>query len=111
SPVLYECLRAGRIIEVDERPTISESTAGNLEPESVTLDICRASIDREALVSEDEILGAMRRIALPEHWLSEGAAGLAVAAALREQKRYEGRNVVIVLCGRNLSPEALGRLQ
>ena len=105
------CLRAGRIIEVDERPTISESTAGNLEPESVTLDICRAAIDREALVSEDEILGAMRRIVRTEHWLIEGAAALAVAAFLREQKRYEGRNVVIVLCGRNLSPEALGRLQ
>ena len=111
SPVLYECLRAGRIIEVDERPTISESTAGNLEPESVTLDLCRATIDREALVSEDEILGAMRRIVRTEHWLIEGAAGVAVAAFLREQKRYEGRSVVIVLCGRNLSPEALGRLQ
>ena len=32
SPILQECLNAGRIFEVPEKPTISESTAGNLEP-------------------------------------------------------------------------------
>ena len=109
SPVLHECLRVGKIVEVPEQPTISESTAGNLEPNSVTLDVCRGAIDRHALVSEDEILAAMRRIMQTEHWLIEGAAGVAVAAYLQDAKRYEGRTVAIVLCGRNLSPEALAR--
>lgn len=110
SPVLHECLRAGRIVEVAEEPTVSESTAGNLEPGSVTLDVCRTAIDRHALVSEDEILAAMRCIMETEHWLVEGAAAVAVAAYLQDAKRYAGRNVAIVLCGRNLSPEALARL-
>ncbi len=110
SPVLHECLRAGRIVEVAEEPTVSESTAGNLEPDSVTLDVCRTAIDRHVLVSEDEILAAMRRIMKTEHWLIEGAAAVAVAAYLQDAKRYAGRKVAIVLCGRNLSPEALARL-
>jgi threonine dehydratase len=110
SPVLHECLRAGRIVEVSEEPTLSESTAGNLEPDSVTLDVCRAAIDRHVLVSEDEILTAMRRIMETEHWIVEGAAAVAVAAYLQDAKRYAGRTVAIVLCGRNLSPEALARL-
>jgi threonine dehydratase len=110
SPVLHDCLLAGRIIEVAEQPTLSESTAGNLEPGSVTLDVCRTAIDRDVLVSEEEILAAMRLIMETEHWLIEGAAALAVAGYLRDAQRYLGRTVAIVLCGRNLSPEALRRL-
>jgi threonine dehydratase len=110
SPVLHECLRAGRIVEVAEQPTLSESTAGNLEPDSVTLDVCRTAIDRHVLVSEDEILAAMRRIMETEHWIVEGAAAVAVASYLQDEQRYAGRNVAIVLCGRNLSPEALAQL-
>ena len=110
SPVLHECLRAGRILDVPERPTLSESTAGGLEPGSVTLDICRQAIDRAVLVSEAEILAAMRMILETEHWLIEGAAGVAVAAFLKEVHRYRRKQVAIVLCGRNLSPEALRAL-
>jgi threonine dehydratase len=110
SPVLYECLRAGRVVEVAERPTISESTAGNLEPDSVTVEICSGAIGRSVLVSEDEILSAMRRLMQTEHWLVEGAAAMAAAAYLREAERYRGRTVAILLCGRNLSPGVLARL-
>ena len=110
SPVLYECLRAGRIVEVPEQPTLSESTAGGLEPESVTLDLCRAVIDRPVLVSEAEILAAMRLVREKEHWIIEGAAAVAVAAFLKEAGRYRDRTAAIVLCGRNVSPEVLRRL-
>ncbi|MGZ7064656.1 MAG: pyridoxal-phosphate dependent enzyme, partial [Candidatus Angelobacter sp.] len=54
SPVLYESIKAGRILNVPEEPTLSESTAGGLEPGSVTLDICSHVIDCSVLVSEDE---------------------------------------------------------
>jgi threonine dehydratase len=107
SPVLYQCLEAGRIVKVDELPTLSESTAGGLEPESVTLDICRRVMDRAVLVSEEEIRSAMRRVMEAEHWVIEGAAGVAVAGFLKEAERYRGKTVVMVLCGRNVSPAVL----
>ena len=110
SPVLYQCLQAGRILDVAEQPTLSESTSGGLEPGSVTLEICRGAIDRSVLVSETEILEAMRLVMNTEHWMVEGAAGVAVAGYLKEARRYQGKNAVIVLCGRNLSPEVLGKL-
>ncbi len=110
SPVLYECMRAGSIIDVPEQPTLSESTAGGLEPGSVTLDLCRSVVDRGVLVSESEILDAMRRMLDTEHWLIEGAAGVAVAAFLKDRARYAGKTVAIVLCGRNVSPEVQNRL-
>jgi threonine dehydratase len=85
SPVLYRCLEAGRILNVPEQPTLSESTAGGLEPRSITIDLCRAVVDRAVLVSESEILAAMRRSLEEDHWLIEGAAG--VALRLTSEKR------------------------
>lgn len=110
SPVMLECMLAGRVVDVAEKPTISESTAGGLEPGSVTLDLCRQVIDRSILVPEEGILAAMRLVLEKEHWVIEGAAALAVAAYLQEAKKYAGRKVAIVLCGRNVSPEVLRRI-
>jgi threonine dehydratase len=110
SPVMHQCLQAGSIVEVEERPTLSESTAGGLEAGSVTFDVCRRVIDRGVLVSEDEILRAMRLMLETEHWVIEGAAGVAVAAFLKEAPRWQGKNVIILICGRNVSAEVLNRL-
>jgi len=107
SPVMWECMRAGAVVDVPEAPTLSESTCGGLEPGSVTLDLCRKVIDRGVFVSEAEIAGAMQQMLRTEHWLIEGAAAVAVAAF---QKIQVGRNAAIILCGRNLSPEAYGRV-
>ena len=110
SPVLYRCMQAGRVIDVAEQPTLSESTAGGLEPGSVTLDLCRAVIDHSVFVSEDEILAAMRLVLETEHWVIEGAAAVAVAAFRREARRWDGKTVAVILCGRNVSPEVWRRV-
>jgi threonine dehydratase len=105
SRVLYESMKAGRILDVPEQPTLSESTAGGLEPNCVTLDVCRQVIDRAVLVSEAEILAAMRRVRESEGWLMEGAAAVAVSAFQKESQRYRGKRVAIIICGGNVSPE------
>jgi threonine dehydratase len=104
SPALHECLKAGAIVEVAEQPTWSTSTAGGVEPGAITLDICRRVVDREVLVSEDEIVGAARRVHREEGQLIEGAAGVAVAAFLQDAARYAGKTVVILICGGNVEP-------
>lgn len=111
SPVLYESMKAGKILEVNERPTVSESTAGGLEPESLTLQVCRRVIDRCVLVSEAEILTAMRLVRDKQGWLMEGAAGVALAAFLKERERYKGKTAVIIICGGNLSEKVREKLR
>ena len=103
SPALYECIRAGRIIEVPEQPTLSVSTAGGVEDEAITLPLCREVIDRSVLVSEDEILDALRRLYREDGQLVEGAAGVAVAAFRQVARDYDGKAVAIVVCGGNVS--------
>src|SRR5262249_697464 len=111
SRVLHESLKAGRIIDFPEQPTLSESTAGGLEPGSVTLDICRSVIDDSVMVSEQEILDGMKRVRDARGWTIEGAAGVAVAACLKEAFYYRGKRVVVVICGGNLSPHVLRQLE
>jgi threonine dehydratase len=110
SPVLYESIKAGRILDVAEQPTLSESTAGGLEPGSVTLEIAKRVIDRSVLVSEDEILSAMRVVHDARGWLMEGAAGVALAAFLKEPNRYAGKSVAVIICGGNVSPAVQQRV-
>jgi threonine dehydratase len=111
SPALCESLKQGRIVEVSERPTLSESTAGGLEPGAITFDLCQQVIDRTILVSEAEILGAMRQLRDHEGWVVEGAAGVAFAACLKQAAEFVDRTAVIILCGGNLSPGVLQLLQ
>jgi threonine dehydratase len=110
SPVLYESIKAGRILDVPERPTLSESTAGGLEPGCVTLEICARVIDTSVLVSEIEILDAMRKVRALKGWIIEGAAAVAVAAFLKNAERYKGKRVAVVICGANVSEKVLSAL-
>jgi threonine dehydratase len=52
----------------------------------------------------------MRLVMRTEHWLIEGAAGVAMAAFMKEAARYSGKRVAVVVCGRNVSERVLARL-
>lgn len=111
SPALFECLRAGEIIEVAEKPTFSTSTAGGVEPGAVTLELCQRVVDRKVLVTEDEILDAAQLIFRSDDQLVEGAAGVALAAFLKSADAYTGKTVVILVCGGNVDPDFTARVR
>jgi len=69
APALYECLKAGRVIEVDEAPTISDATAGGVAPDSVTLPIVQQVMHDAVLIPEDQITQAMKLVAQTERWM------------------------------------------
>ena len=75
-----------------------------------TLDLCKRVIDRSVLVSEEEILAAMRKVREVKGWVIEGAAAVALAAALKDVNRYQGKTVMVVICGGNVAPEVAGRI-
>jgi threonine dehydratase len=102
SRVMYECMKAGRVIEFPERETLSDSTAGGVEEGAITLELCRRLIDDCVLVPEAGILAALKLILDKERWAVEGAAALPVAAYLQQANNYRGKNVAILLCGRNI---------
>jgi threonine dehydratase len=105
SPCLLRALEAGRLFEVPESPTLSDGTAGGIEPGSVTFPICQSVIDTTLTVSESEIAAAMRDVAASDHWIVEGAAGVALAGLIQVASKWQGRRVAVVLCGRNIALE------
>ena len=110
SAVMARSVAAGRILDLPSEPTLSDGTAGGIEPGSITFDICRAVSDEFVIVDEQQIAAAMRQVLELERQLIEGAAGVAVAAMLSARRRLSGRTVVVLICGGNVSPDVLGRL-
>jgi threonine dehydratase len=105
SPCMLRAMEAGEIVDVDEKETLSDGTAGAIEPGSVTLPVCRAVIDETVTVSEAEICGAMRLVAQAEHWIVEGSAGVALAGLAKRAGSFRNQKVAVVLCGRNIALE------
>ena len=110
SPVMYESVRAGRIIDMPSLPTLSDGSAGGIEHGAITFALCRALVDDWVLVSEEEIAAAMRLVMETQHLLIEGAAGAAVAGYLKDPQRGHGRTVGVVLCGGNIDLGTLKRI-
>lgn len=111
SAAMFECMRAGRVIDVKEKPTVSVSTAGGVEEGAVTLSLCLEVIDRSVLVTEQEILDSLRRVYRDDGQLLEGAAGVAVAAFRKVAKDYTGKTVAILLCGGNVDAALAKQIQ
>lgn len=111
SPAMFESLQQGRIVQAQDLPTLSESTAGDVEPGAITFGLCQQVVDRTVLVSEAEILDAMRLLRDHEDWVVEGAVGVALSAFLKPSRECVNRTIVIVACGGNLSPGVRETLQ
>lgn len=107
SPVMFESVKAGRIIERESLPTLSEGSAGGIEKGSLTFPFCQKYVDDYILVEEEEIQGAIRTIFLKHFMIIEGAAALSVAAYVKEKKKFRGRKTALILSGSKLSAEAL----
>jgi len=107
SPVMAESIKADQIVEMETRPTLSDATAGGIEPGSITFDICRKFVDDYILVSEEEIKNAIINLIKTQHLLVEGAAGVALAALLKNQEQFINKNVIVILSGANISLETV----
>ncbi len=107
SAAMYHCVRAGRIVSTEHGETLSDGSAGDVEPGSITFPVCRDLVDDYILVSEEKIGEAIRFMVHAHHKIVEGAAGVAVAALLKQKDEFQGRTVAIVVCGANIAASTL----
>jgi threonine dehydratase len=103
APAMHLCMEQGEIYDTPETPTLSDASAGGVEEGSVSFPLCQQVINRHLLISEADIAAAMRDMAAAENFIIEGAAGVALAAALKTASDYKGRNIAVVICGRNIA--------
>lgn len=110
SAVMAHSVAAGRIVAEASAPTLSDGTAGGIEQGAMTFGLCRRLVDEFVLVSEAQIAAAMRQFIDFEHQLIEGAAGVALAAMLKQREVVAGRKVVVLVCGGNISRDTLKQI-
>jgi threonine dehydratase len=110
SQVMIQSVKAGRILDLPSLPTLSDGTAGGIEAGSITFDLCRTLVDQYVTVSEEAIKESLLLFIGAHHMLIEGAAGVAIASYLETRERFAGKNVVIVICGANISLETLAEV-
>lgn len=114
SPEMALWVRSGNYATVEYQQTFSDASAGAPERDSITYELCKSVVDEFCLIPEDEIASAMRLVLEHHHKVIEGSAGVAVAAFLRlvrqEPERFRGQNVVIILCGGNVTLDVLRRI-
>ena len=110
SAAMDHALGVGRIEHIEHSETLSDGTAGALEEGSITFDYCQSIIDRSILVNEDQIAEAMKDFIGHHQMLIEGAAAVAIAGLIKDQKNWKNKKVLIVICGANVSNEVLLRV-
>lgn len=110
SAVMAHSIEAGHVVDEPSQPTLSDGTAGGVEADSISFDLCRAVTDEFVLVSEERIADAMRQFIDLEHQLIEGAAAVAVAAMLAQKDANQARKVVVLICGGNVSRATLRKI-
>ena len=107
SAVMIHSIDAGKLLELESKPTLSDGTAGGVEEDSITFPLCCELIDETVLVTEDEIKSAMVLYIQNEHQLLEGAAGTAVATLLKKKDELKGMKVGVMICGGNIDLDTL----
>ncbi len=110
SAVMTESVKAGEIVEMPSEPTLSDGTAGGIEADAITFELCRTIADDYVVVSEEQIAETMRQFIDAHHMLLEGAAGVALAGLKLRADRYKNKNVVVIICGGNISRETLRKV-
>jgi threonine dehydratase len=107
SPVMAASVRAGRILEMESQPTLSDGTAGGIERDSMTFALCQEVVDDWVVIPEDEIGRVLREFVIDHDMPIEGAAAVAVAGAIRLAPTAGWRRIGIVICGGNIAAETL----
>jgi threonine dehydratase len=109
APGYYESWKAGKVVASSRGATIADGLAPQAPLAANVEQIC-ALLDDFCLVSDDEMLCAMRHLLLEERVLGE-PAGAAATAALIHRKGFKfGKTPTAIVSGANISPQVLALL-
>jgi threonine dehydratase len=110
SPVMYESMRTGKIVEMETFPTLADTCAGGLDLDSITLEPCQRYSEEIILLTETEIEASIRLLFEQHRLVAEGSGALSVGGLLKRKDRLKGKKVVAVICGRNIDLEVFKRI-
>jgi threonine dehydratase len=108
APAYVRSWQQGRVVIQDACNTIADGLA-SLRPLEANVIAIRELVDEVRLVSEVELLDAIRILLLDEHVVAEASGAAATAAFLQNPSAYADANIILLVTGANLSPKVLRR--
>ncbi|MFB0543159.1 MAG: threonine/serine dehydratase [Candidatus Bathyarchaeia archaeon] len=102
SPVMYESIKRGEIVEIPMEETVAEALHGGIEKESITFDIVKEYVDDIILVEEGNIKATIALLLEHHHQVAEGGGAIGLAALMTNKDRFRGRKVGVVISGGNI---------
>ena len=110
SPVMYESVKANKMIEMETFPTLADTCAGGVDLDSITLELCQKYVDEIILLTEQEIENAIRLLFEHHRLVVEGSGALSVGGLLKLKNSFKGKKVVLAICGRNIGLDLFKRI-
>lgn len=106
APAMVESLRTGRVVVHDRIDTIADGIGVRI-PVPEALGDLEGLVDDAILVSDDEIIEAMRLLHRHAGVVSEPSGAAGVGALLRQGEAFRGQLVGTIVCGGNLTPDQM----
>jgi threonine dehydratase len=105
SPVMYESLRAGRLVDTELQESIADGLYGGVEKGSMTFEMIQRYVDDLWLVKEKTIRKAINLFWKEEKQVAEGSGAAPIAALLENGSGVTGQTVVAVISGGNIDEQ------
>ena len=102
SPVMYESLKAGKIVDVEMRESIADGLFGSIEKDSITFGIAQKYVDDFLLVTEKTIRKAIFLLWEKERQVAEGAGAVSIGPIIENKSLFTGKETVAVISGGNI---------
>ena len=106
APSFYLSWREGRLVSTGRADTIAEGLA-TARAYELPFNVLKDRIDDVTLVSDHEIVEAVRTLLEIEGLVAEPAGAAALAAAFKLKDKLQGKNVIVMVTGGNVDPEHL----
>lgn len=100
-------LAAGRLVTVDVGPSLADGLTGNLDPDTITLDLVRDVVNEIVVVDEPSLRDALAGVVSHEHLVIEGATAAGVAALASGKIDLKDRRAAVILTGANIDTATL----
>jgi threonine dehydratase len=108
APAYALSFREGHAISTESSDTIADGLAVRHASEVNVREIATLVTDF-TVVSEEEMLAAVRKLILDEHIVAEPSGGASTAALLKSDNAYAGKTVVLLVTGANIPEQQLRR--
>jgi threonine dehydratase len=106
APAMELSWRAGKPVSTEAAATIADGISVRV-PVPDALTAMRATVDDVMLVSDEEILDAMKMLFLDAGLVVEPAGAAGIAAVAKRRSEFAGQRVAVPICGGNLTEEQI----